>query len=203
MQVTTFGLRQQAQDKLTGLIEMPARGRGQRLPEAEFVTAYGQQECRGWRLLLDPGKHRQDGAGTHGMGGKGRVLLCLQRAKVEGCGGIDTGIDKYHLLALAQVQGVLDLQLEVRQQVDPGQPADRLYVLQAVVERRTQRIVTAGRIAPGKDQDRGRLLRHATGLIGRRANDIARALLQPVQHLPVRPDQADLQRHLAKGVGRA
>ena len=121
--VTLPRLREQQHDKLTGLIKMPARGRGQRLPEPEFVTAQGQQERRGRRLPLDLLIDRQDGAGSHGVGGKGLIPLCLQRAKAEGCRGIDTGIDKDHPLAPAQVQGMFDLQLEVRQQVDPGQVA--------------------------------------------------------------------------------
>lgn len=122
---------------------MPARGSGQRLPEAELVTAYGQQERRGGRSQFDLDKHGQDGARAHGVGGEGRVPLRLQRAKVEGCRNIDTGIDEKNPLALPEIQGMFDLQLEVRQQIDRGQATRRLFFQQPVMERRPQRIVAA------------------------------------------------------------
>ena len=82
---------------------------GQRLSEFELVTANGQQEARGGRLPLDPGKYCQDGAGAHGMRGVGHIPLRLQRAEIEGCRGIDTGVGKDHSLAFPQIERMLDL----------------------------------------------------------------------------------------------
>ena len=108
---------------------MPVRLNRQWLSKTEFVSADGQQKRGRWRLLLDLCKHGQDGTGTHGVGGKGDFRLRLKQAEAEGCRYPDAGIDEEHPVAFTQVQGMLDLQLEIRQQVNAGQPTRRLYLL--------------------------------------------------------------------------
>ena len=51
MPVVSYVHRQQSGDKLTGRVQMLPGVSGQRLPETEFVTPYGQQERR-WRRVL-------------------------------------------------------------------------------------------------------------------------------------------------------
>ena len=108
---------------------MPVRLNRQWLSKTEFVSADGQQKRGRWRLLLDLCKHGQDGTGTHGVGGKGDFRLRLKQTEAQGCLYPDAGIDEEHPVAFTQVQGMLDLQLEIRQQVNAGQPTRRLYLL--------------------------------------------------------------------------
>ena len=72
---------------------------------------------------MDLGQNAQDAARTHGVGAVGQRRLGQDGGQGAGLGAGGRGIDEDDLLAPNQVQGMLDLELEVGEQVAIGQAA--------------------------------------------------------------------------------
>jgi len=104
---------------------------------------------------VDLGQDAQDGAGSHGVGGviQGRLAGDRGEGEGEGLGAGGGGIDEDDLPPADQVQGVLDLELEVGEQVAVGEGALGLALRQALQQGRAQAVVAAGGVTAGEDQD--------------------------------------------------
>jgi hypothetical protein len=99
------------------------------------------------------GQDAQDPAGGHGVRGDSQGRFGGDRGEGEGLGAGGGGIDEDDLPPADQVQGVLDLELEVGEQVAVGEGALGLALRQALQQCRAQGVVAAGGVAASEDQD--------------------------------------------------
>jgi hypothetical protein len=87
------------------------------------------------------------------VGGVTQGRLAGDGGEGAGLGAGGGGVDEDDLAPADQVQGVLDLELEVGEQVAVGEGALGLALGQALQQGRAKGVVAAGGVAAGEDQD--------------------------------------------------
>lgn len=121
----------------------------QRLAQIEKLAAHRQQVAGRRQFGMDLPVDMQHRRRAHFVAGVAIVLLRQQAGK--GVGGYPghAGVDEQRQLAAFEIEGVLDLQLEIGQQFDPG----RLQRIQAGQQVRGDGIVAPTGVAVAENQD--------------------------------------------------
>lgn len=134
---------------------MTLRCRGQRCPQLEPLPAHAQHEGRRRLAVFHLAIDLEHGFGREGVGGVGGCGRRVNSGKNERGRGVLAGVDEQREFPVPQVEGVLDVELEVLDQLDA---VGEFFIFepfcQSTADDRPDRVVAATGVADGEDGKR-------------------------------------------------